>query len=206
VAAQRVHIRPEPVDTRFYRPQGGDREPYVLSVGAERRDYPTLLDAVRGLGARAVIVASSAWAGPQEVAAEGDDWVDVRRGVPYRELRDLYDRAAAVVVAVEPGADYGAGVNALQEGLAMARPVILTETPGLEGYLDDGQTGRLVPAGDPQALREVLAAVLSDDNGAARLGRQGREAVAAAASFDDYVDFMAALGGEISEMVQRAQG
>ena len=50
--------------------------------------------------------------------------------IPFTELRALYDAARLVVVPLRP-VDYAAGVNGLLEAMAMAKPVILTQTSGI---------------------------------------------------------------------------
>lgn len=73
----------------------------------------------------------------------------------------------------------------LQEGLglaamdAMARgtPVIASNVGGLPDLIRDGETGRLVPAGDPQALAAAIRELAADASARARLGSAGRRFV-----------------------------
>ena len=44
----------------------------------------------------------------------------------------------------------------------MGRPIIASRIGGLIDIVDDGQTGLLVPPGDPQALREAIQGLLDD--------------------------------------------
>jgi glycosyltransferase involved in cell wall biosynthesis len=48
------------------------------------------------------------------------------------------------------------------EALALARPVVATAVGGVPSVVIDGETGRLVPPGDPDALAAAMAQVLAD--------------------------------------------
>ena len=66
---------------------------------------------------------------------------------------------------------------AVLEAMAAARPVVATAVGDLPMVVQDGVTGRLVPAGDPKALAAALLKVLLDPASANRMGAAGREAV-----------------------------
>jgi glycosyltransferase involved in cell wall biosynthesis len=71
------------------------------------------------------------------------------------------------------------------EALALGRPVVATAVGGVPSVVIDGETGRLVPPGQPSALAATVADLLSDPGapemaaaGAARVRRQfGAEAM-----------------------------
>jgi glycosyltransferase involved in cell wall biosynthesis len=50
------------------------------------------------------------------------------------------------------------------EALALARPVVATSVGGVPSVVIDGETGRLVPPGDPEALAAAITDVLLDPN------------------------------------------
>ncbi|OLB91763.1 MAG: hypothetical protein AUI15_22260 [Actinobacteria bacterium 13_2_20CM_2_66_6] len=60
--------------------------------------------------------------------------------------------------------------NSVLEGMAAARPVIATRVGGVPDALRDGETGVLVPAGDPGALAAALRAVIAMPARAQALG------------------------------------
>jgi glycosyltransferase involved in cell wall biosynthesis len=196
---ERVRFIHDNVDHHFFAPVEPEGGGYVLSVGQTQRDYNTFAEAMRGLEARGVIVASSPWTGVESAGpARAPANVEVVRGIPATRLRDLYAGAAVVAVPLLGGLDFAAGVNALLEGMAMARPVVVTEIPGLADYVDGGRIARLVPPGDPVALRESLAALLSDVGEAARLGAAGRAVVEQGRNLDTYVDRVVATFREVA--------
>jgi glycosyltransferase involved in cell wall biosynthesis len=90
--------------------------------------------------------------------------------VPHDQLERLYARAAVVAC---PSRREGFGVACL-EAMAHARPVVATPVGGLRDLVVDGETGLVVPARDPRALRAALERLLADRELRRRLGAAGR--------------------------------
>lgn len=67
--------------------------------------------------------------------------------------------------------------NTILEAMACALPVLATEVGGNAELVVTGRTGRLVPAGDVQALAAGLVDMAGERAGAAAMGRAGRERV-----------------------------
>lgn len=98
---------------------------------------------------------------------------DAIRFLGYRrDLVDVY-RAANVVVLLSPGND-GTCRAALQ-GMACGRPVVVSDRGALPEIVRDGETGRVVPAGDTRALAMALVALLADPAAQQRLGDAARQ-------------------------------
>jgi glycogen(starch) synthase len=91
--------------------------------------------------------------------------------VPHDQLQRLYARAAVVAC---PSRREGFGVACL-EAMAHGRPVVATSVGGLRDLVVNGETGVLVPSGDPAALRTALDRLLADRELRRRLGTAGRE-------------------------------
>jgi glycosyltransferase involved in cell wall biosynthesis len=169
------------VDAAFLRPQGPPpRDGYVLAVGRDvARDYATFADALRGLDARAVVVASRRNLAGVDLPPN----VEVQVDVDAPALRDLYEGARCVVVATRRESfPYGAdcsGQTVVLDAMAMGRPVVASSRGTLDGYVADGVTGLLVPPEEPQALRAAVERLAADDELAQRLGAAGRAAVEA---------------------------
>lgn len=64
--------------------------------------------------------------------------------------------------------------TSLLDAMAFARPVVATRAGGIPEAVEDGVTGRVVPARDPQALAAALLDVLGDDQRRQAMGRAGR--------------------------------
>jgi glycosyltransferase involved in cell wall biosynthesis len=198
VAVDRVRYVRHPVDERFFAPQGAAAEELVVSAGQHRRDYRTLVEAARRLGVPTEIAASSPWmadAAPLGVALPGN--VTLRRRLDRLSLRALYDRASVVVVPLEAGLELPAGVNAVLEAMAMRKPLVVSATPGIADYVDDGENALVVPAGDSEALAAAIERLLRDRDRADRLAAAGRDLVEAGRNLDAYVNGLAAVVGEL---------
>lgn len=61
------------------------------------------------------------------------------------------------------------------EASAVGTPVVASDLPALAELVEDGVTGRLSPAEDPQALADVLAGLVEDPELRARMGAAGRD-------------------------------
>ncbi len=203
VPAARVSFAWDKVDACFWRPEAGDAPrrsavpPYLLCVGRERRDYITLREAVRGLSdLPVVIVASSPWStsGTGQTGSDSEipANITVRKGLSFAALRELYDNAALIAVPLEKGTRYGAGLNGVLEAQAMGKAPLVSRTPGIGDYVDDGVTGRWVAAGDADALRAAIVHALADEAGNARRGKAARGAVSdPPRNFDAYIGALA---------------
>jgi glycosyltransferase involved in cell wall biosynthesis len=118
-------------------------------------------------------------AGPVRDEREGpalaDPRVEYLGSLPKEELRRAYRTALAVVVPnIEPlsGEFEGFGLVAA-EAAAAGAIVIAANTGGLTEAVLDGETGFLVPPGDPEAWRALIAEIAgwSDDQRAAFTAR-----------------------------------
>jgi glycosyltransferase involved in cell wall biosynthesis len=126
----RLALVPYQIDPSFWSPGAAPAEPLICSAGLEYRDYPTLIDAVRGLTVHAVIAAGSRWSVHRNTAAEAAPPPNVEvTSLDYAGLRDLYARSRIVVVPLRETRNQ-AGITTILEGMAMAKPVIVSATAG----------------------------------------------------------------------------
>lgn len=65
--------------------------------------------------------------------------------------------------------------NVIVEAMASGLPVVATDVGGAREAIDDGRTGFVVPAHDPEALAERVGRLLADPSLGQRMGRAGRE-------------------------------
>jgi glycosyltransferase involved in cell wall biosynthesis len=106
--------------------------------------------------------------------------------------RDLGDLLAALDVFVMPSFWEGLPLSLI---LAMGAglPVVATAVAGIPEVVTDGETGWLVPPGNPSALARTLAAVLGDRERAKAVGAAAKEWVRPRFGVDEYVAAVTAL-------------
>lgn len=196
--ADKVRFLYDKVDHRFFAPQGGTDEGYVLSVGQNGRDYRTLFEAVGPTGTPTVVVPSSKWIPASDRSVEAVPAnVTVCQGLSSVALRRLYDRASVVVVPLESGLEWAAGVNGVLEAMAMRKPLIVSATPGIADYVSDGENALVVPPRDPRSLGAAIATLLAERGAASRLGAAGHAVVESGRNLDGYVANVTAVASEL---------
>jgi glycosyltransferase involved in cell wall biosynthesis len=84
----------------------------------------------------------------------------------------------------------------LMEAMAAGRAVIATRITGVPELVEDGVSGRLVSAGDAEALAAAMVAIARDGASAAAMGAEGRKTVAA--DFD--------IAAEVARLVNLFEG
>jgi glycosyltransferase involved in cell wall biosynthesis len=190
--SERVIFTPFMVDSAFFAPGvvpgRATARPQLCSVGLERRDYPTLLQAVTGVNAHAVIAAASPWAKQPDTTAGQviPENVTVQKFNQF-ELRQVYADSRFLVMPLY-AVDFQAGVTAILEAMAMGKAVICSRTAGQTDVVVDGVTGLYVPPGDPVALRAAIQRLLDHPDVAERMGTAGRQRVLDEMSLDRYTE------------------
>jgi hypothetical protein len=90
---------------------------------------------------------------------------NVRAGpVSPERFTELSRDATVVVVPLRVGTDRSAGQQTYLNAMALGKPVIVTDAPGVRDYIDDRETGLIVPAGDTEALAGAIRWVLDPAN------------------------------------------
>ena len=178
--AEKIYLIRHFVDQLFWSPRES-RVDGISSAGAEMRDYPTLLDALRGTDIRCHIATDHVRVdrfgfarrmNAQGFAAAASSNVTIGRK-PAGELRELYARSKFVVVPLQRS-DTDNGVNVILEAMAMGKPVICSRTRGQVDVIQEGVTGIFVPVGDADALRAAILSLWNDPDRAATMGRAAR--------------------------------
>jgi glycosyltransferase involved in cell wall biosynthesis len=189
--------------------------PLICSVGLEFRDYPTLVEAVRGMDVQLEIAAASYWSDHQGLSARETLPPNVRvSSHPYLSLRHLYAASRFVVVPLLDVPNQ-AGITVILEAMAMGKAVIVSatrgqtdtvrdrrnngygrvernvlpgflEAPGVPEHLRRLPTGFYVKPGDTGELRKAISYLLAHPDVAEELGRNGRQVFEALMSLDTF--------------------
>ncbi len=156
-----------------------DHEHYVFSAGRTGRDWTTLVDAMRGLPHKAILVCGRddlpGVVLPSNVVA--------LREIPYEEYLRLLRGATVVVVPLLP-ANRSTGQVAVLEAMAYGKPVVATNCLGTRDYVEDRVDALLTDPGDVEDLRRALTRLLLHDDLRERLGRAAHASVLARFTFD----------------------
>jgi glycosyltransferase involved in cell wall biosynthesis len=197
IPAGKLHLIPFHADHHFYRPIRRETRNMICSAGLEWRDYPTLLEAVKGLDVEVRLAAASPWskhrnetedrALPPNVSAQRYE---------YEALRELYAESRFVVVPLYEN-DFQAGVTTILEAMSMGKAVIATRTTGQRDVIDDGRNGIYVPPGDPRALRAAIERLMADPEEAARLGANARRTVEERMTLEQWTERIARVAREL---------
>ena len=152
----------------------------IVSVGVAKRDYGTLVRALKDLaGYETELFVSSKfgdrWA--RKGGLETPQWVHVMGYVSDDELSQRYRRARFVVVPLERTTQNSAGVNAVFEAGAYGKAVIASRAGGMPSFVKDQETGILVPPYDTQALRDAIQHLWEHPDLARQMGLAGRRFV-----------------------------
>jgi glycosyltransferase involved in cell wall biosynthesis len=122
----------------------------LVGDGDNRRDYEALVEQL-GLRDRVLFLG----------------W---RRDIPYI-LANLD------VVVLPTVNDFEGTPLAVIEALAADKPVVATDVGGVSEVIRDGETGKLIPIKDPDAIVAALSPLLDDPAGAQAMSHRGRELV-----------------------------
>ncbi|WP_237741628.1 glycosyltransferase family 4 protein [Tsukamurella sp. 1534] len=163
VAPDRLRFVPLGIDTDFYREQPLPADgATVMSAGEDRfRDHATLVRAMELVRSRLPEVRLELASSLPFDAPEGLVTVHTER--LNGRIRDLYARASVVAIALHPTVT-GSGLTVVLEAMASGRPVVVTGNPGVADYVRHGETGLLVPPGDPDAMAEAVHGLLVDED------------------------------------------
>jgi starch synthase len=91
--------------------------------------------------------------------------------LPKREVIQLLSHATVFAI---PSIYEPLGIVNL-EAMACGTAVVGSRTGGIPEVVADGETGLLVPPGEPEPLAEALNALISDPDRTAAMGQAGRK-------------------------------
>ncbi len=145
---------------------------YIFAGGDGNRDYPTLIEAVRGLPYRVVISALS---------REHFRGIQIPPNVEIVTLSqaDYYQKmagAALVVVPMLPRLAHPGGQQTWINAMVMGKPVIVAEDRSACDYITHESTGWLAEPGNPSALRKAICLLMENRTLARSVGEKAKEA------------------------------
>ena len=159
------------VDTEFFRPlRRPSTQDFALSIGYAKRDYATLIRAWGGIDFPLRIV------GRRSLPGRPGPSVESMPPVRIDILRELIHDARLVLLPIADD-PYSTGQTTLLQCMAMGKPIIVTDVPGIRDYVDNGSTAVVVPPKDSRALHEAADELLKSEAAASRIGAMALDVV-----------------------------
>jgi glycosyltransferase involved in cell wall biosynthesis len=180
VPRERLAFVPHFVDAKRFAPAyGGGRYAFFAGRLAEEKGVHTLLEAHAAVPGLELVIAGD---GPLRAGLEASLAPEQRGRVRFTgHLEgDAFDAAwAGATCLVLPSTWYEVRPMAIHEAYARGKAVVSTCLGSIPEIVEDGVTGRLVPAGDAAALGEAMREMAADPARAEAMGRAGRALVEA---------------------------
>jgi glycosyltransferase involved in cell wall biosynthesis len=219
IRADDVHVIPNAVDTTVFRPDTERRKVVRVQLGVStstrvvacvgrmtaQKGQSTLIHAMAQIATaiddcRLLLVGD----GPDNSELRRlADRLGIENRVSFLGIRsDVPDLLRAVDVVAVPSLHEGFGL-VLIEALATGVPVVASNTGPVPEIVNDGVTGRLVPAADAPRLARAITELLTDDQ--LRLAMSQRARFEAERRFD-IATMLTALERLYSDMAQRQDG
>jgi glycosyltransferase involved in cell wall biosynthesis len=121
--------------------------------------------------------------------------------VPHSRLPTVLRAADLLLLTTEPPESFGI---VLIEAMACGLPTVATEYPGVRAVVGEGETGLLIPPGDPGAATAAIRKLVdSGPEGRGRLGAAGREKAERLWSWPRLLDRMDAAYAEAIDSRRR---
>jgi hypothetical protein len=189
---ERVCVVPFGVDTKYYDPSaasgrlGGGG---VVAIGGDaRRDYATLLEAVRIADVHLTLVCY-----PRNITGlKLPPNVTLLPGIPHEDYRNLLLSADLVVTPTVAPA-YPCGQSVILEAMSMGKATLTTNSPAIREYVTDGVDGVLAPPRQPLHMAKQIYSLLMNDERRQMLGNAAAKAVRERFSLEHMWNGVAAL-------------
>jgi len=166
-------------------------EPYVLAMGSEARDYPTLMEAARLVPGRKIVLVVL----PHNLAGLSiPDNVEVLTNLPWDDAWSLAWHAEANLVPLRSSTTPN-GHRTIVGAMYLAKCNILTDSSGIRDYVAHDETGLLVPANDPRAFADAIDRAFDEPAHIAKLGEAARAFAIRECSPQVHVDYFREVAG-----------
>ena len=120
--------------------------------------------------------------------------VTITGRVPFEHIGDHLSRAAVGWVAWQPVAKNRKNIpTKLFEYMAYGLPIVSSDLPSTQPFVESGVNGLLVTADSPAAHAAALLQLLSDPEGATTMGRAGRRLVETQYNWEEMVPRLLSL-------------
>jgi len=178
-------------------PNGKPDSKYFLATGKTGRDYQTLINGAESISAELRII------GPKEQRPgnlpPNVRWLDTTEDPPdqaidYPTLREWYAQCLAICIPLCGDAEDTCGYTNMLEGMAMAKPVLMTSSGCLHINPGGHEFGLSVEPEEPSKWTRAMTQIIDNPDQAKSLGKNGRKIATEKLSVPDFdrkvVDFI----------------
>lgn len=173
---------------RFQRVKG--QWEFLRAAGIIARDYPRVWFLLAGRGSDEK---------RQRFRHMAESLGIEERFILLGELDDIASVIASLDIGVVGSVGSEGSSRIVLEYMASARPIVATRVGGIPELIEDGVTGRLVPAGDVAALRDAICDLLNSPELRRRLAEAAHARAEEYYRFDWWID-------QIEEVYREALG
>ena len=168
------------VDLKLFDGQPAKEQPehpFFLATGKTGRDYHSLVEASKSVRAEVKIIGPLDQRPPE--APQNVTWINSSTDPPdqaidYPTLRKWYSQCTAVCIPLSGDAEDTCGYTNLLEGMAMAKPVLMTKSGCLHLNPEERGLGTLIDPKDPKGWASAMNSLLCNSQKAEALGKTGR--------------------------------
>lgn len=127
---------------------------FILAAGRSNRDYQFLVNAIKGTPYRLIIISDTL------LKEYESDNIKILNDVYLPKMFDYLNAAKCVVIPLSDP-NISSGQLFFLQSMQLGKPIIITESNALSGYIENGVNGLIIPK-TKEALLGALDSVLSD--------------------------------------------
>jgi glycosyltransferase involved in cell wall biosynthesis len=158
------------VDTRYFLPAPDRPLGPVIAIGDDvARDFDTFRLAVAALPVQAIAKTRMI----QEDFAKYPNVRVISQRLSREAYRDLLASASVVVVPLR-SAMHASGISTLLEAMALGKPIVVSDSPGIRDYIVNESNCLVVSCNDSIALRAAITRLIEGREFRTRLGNNAR--------------------------------
>lgn len=131
--------------------------PFLLSLGSANRDFATLFRAVEELGLRTVVVSSDQALKGLKIPAV----VEIKNHLTRDDCIKLAQKARISIVPIS-NTETASGHVTIVQAMALQRPLIVTECPGLSDYVENRKTVLTYQKNSAKDLKHKISELWND--------------------------------------------
>lgn len=130
--------------------------PYILSIGYNKRDWDTLIQAYEKLDTDVELhlLGNDSW-------KSNNPKINILPPVPVKEMICMIEKSLFGVLPLK-WFNYSYGQMTLMQQMALGKAVIVSEVPSVKDYVDDGIDALLYPPEDVGVLAEKMKVLLEN--------------------------------------------